>query len=60
MSIETDMLRHDIYGSNGVMYAPKCKKCGEEMKGDGGCSEGCCDDWLCPKCGYRFRSEAPD
>jgi hypothetical protein len=23
----------------------------------GGCSEGCCDDYACPHCGYRFRVE---
>lgn len=27
---------------------------------DGGCSEGCCDDYLCPDCGETFRVECPD
>jgi len=27
---------------------------------DGGCSEGCCDDYYCPDCGTSFRVEAAD
>lgn len=25
---------------------------------DGGCAEGCCDDFWCPHCGVRWRAEA--
>lgn len=27
---------------------------------DGGCSEGCCDDYKCIHCGKCYRIEAPD
>ena len=27
---------------------------------DGGCSEGCCDDFKCTLCDYTFRIECPD
>lgn len=26
-------------------------------KSDGECSDGCCDYWLCPICGLRFKTE---
>ncbi len=29
------------------------------IKSDGGCSEGCCDDFKCTECGYSFRIECP-
>jgi hypothetical protein len=29
-------------------------------KSDGGCSEGCCDDYVCPDCGTEFRVEWAD
>lgn len=42
----------------GVVAKPSC--CDEYMEDDGGCSEGCCDDYKCLKCGTRVRVEAPD
>lgn len=42
----------------GKVQGPQC--CGERMEDDGGCSEGCCDDYKCSKCGYRVRIEWPD
>jgi len=42
----------------GNVTGPKC--CGAPMKADGGCSEGCCDDYRCETCGYRVRIEWPD
>jgi tRNA(Ile2) C34 agmatinyltransferase TiaS len=37
---------------------PVC--CGEQMQDDGGCAQGCCDDFKCLKCGKRIRIEWPD
>jgi transposase-like protein len=38
-----------------------CPKCGSrELKDNGGCAEGCCDDYVCKSCGYAFRIEWPD
>lgn len=34
--------------------------CGQPMDDDGGCSEGCCDDYKCGVCGKRIRVEWPD
>ena len=44
--------------ADGSVYGPKC--CGQKMARDGGCSEGCCDDYRCEKCGHRVRIEWPD
>lgn len=44
--------------SEGVCLPPQC--CGGYMADDGGCSEGCCDDYKCLTCGYRVRIEWPD
>lgn len=43
---------------DGSVHGPKC--CGVKMTDDGGCSEGCCDDYRCDVCGYRVRIEWPD
>lgn len=32
--------------------------CHPESDDDGGCSEGCCDDYRCRVCGKRYRIEA--
>lgn len=42
----------------GICMSPIC--CSQEMKDDGGCSEGCCDDYKCETCGYEVRIEWPD
>lgn len=43
---------------DGSVRGPKC--CGQRMDDDGGCSEGCCDDYKCAKCGHTVRIEWPD
>lgn len=30
-----------------------------DAKSDGGCAEGCCDDYVCPNCGTKWRTESP-
>jgi hypothetical protein len=42
----------------GSVSGPVC--CGERMDDDGGCREGCCDDYRCARCGQSFRVEWPD
>jgi len=42
----------------GSVRGPRC--CGVAMADDGGCSEGCCDDYRCATCGHRVRIEWPD
>jgi transposase-like protein len=35
-----------------------CPKCGTtDLKDNGECSEGCCDDYICNQCKYKFRIE---
>ena len=47
--------------SEGELFPNKCPKCGVgNLKDNGGCSEGCCDDYKCEACGYTFRVECPD
>lgn len=43
---------------NNQCQTPEC--CGEKMQDDGGCAEGCCDDFKCSKCGKQVRVEWPD
>ena len=43
---------------NGKVMGPRC--CGQDMADDGGCSQGCCDDFKCEVCGYKVRIEWPD
>lgn len=38
--------------------APRCH--GERMLDDGGCLEGCCDDYKCAECEFTIRIEWPD
>lgn len=43
---------------NGTLSGPRC--CGQPMLDDGGCSDGCCDDYKCAACGHTVRIERPD
>lgn len=43
---------------NGHVKGPEC--CGQSMADDGGCSDGCCDDYRCSICGHTVRIEWPD
>lgn len=52
---ERTVLPGDPFAPNGIVSAPIC--CGVEMEDDGGCSEGCCDDFKCKVCGKRIRLE---
>ena len=40
---------------DGSVSGPQC--CGQEMADDGGCSQGCCDDYKCEVCGHTVRIE---
>jgi len=44
--------------ADGSVSGPRC--CGSSMADDGGCSEGCCDDYRCETCGKTVRIEWPD
>lgn len=44
--------------ADGSFSRPRC--CGQPMTDDGGCSEGCCDDYKCEQCGHTVRVEWPD
>lgn len=44
--------------ADGSVSGPRC--CGQEMLDDGGCSDGCCDDYKCSACGHTIRIEWPD
>lgn len=44
--------------SNGSVSGPRC--CGQPMTDDGGCIQGCCDDYKCDICGHEVRIEWPD
>ena len=43
---------------DGSVSGPQC--CGQKMTDNGGCSQGCCDDYKCKKCGHTVRIEWPD
>lgn len=43
---------------DGTVSGPGC--CGVKMVDDGGCAEGCCDDYRCTVCGKTIRVEWPD
>ncbi len=58
MSERKTIIDTGFYCTNGVVNTPTC--CGQKMKDDGGCSEGCCDDWKCEKCGKEIRVECAD
>ena len=44
--------------ADGTCSAPRC--CGHDMADDGGCYQGCCDDYKCETCGHTVRIEWPD
>ncbi len=49
----------DLYPNGVRTNMPVCK-CGTKMVDDGGCRDGCCDDFKCLKCGKRIRVECGD
>lgn len=51
--LENAVLAQSLTNKDGSVSAPLC--CGVPMKDDGGCSEGCCDDFKCGVCGKRLR-----
>lgn len=56
--LEKAMLAQSLVNEDGSVNTPQC--CGKPMADDGGCSEGCCDDFKCSACGKRLRVEWPD
>lgn len=50
---ERTLLGHMLSDADGNVRAPHC--CGKPMADDGGCSEGCCDDYKCSDCGKQLR-----
>ena len=57
-AIETWPLTTAQIGEGGHVTGPTC--CGQKMKDDGGCSDGCCDDYVCTTCGRQVRVAWPD
>ena len=55
---ENALLAHALTNNDGTVSGPTC--CGQPMKDDGGCSEGCCDDYTCEVCGKSIRVGWPD
>lgn len=51
--LENAELAQSLTNQDGSVSAPTC--CGRTMADDGGCSEGCCDDYQCEVCGRRLR-----
>ena len=49
------VLPGDPFAPNGVVSSPTC--CGQKMKDDGECYEGCCDYFKCEVCSKRIRLE---
>lgn len=56
--LDKALLAQSLTGDDGSIRAPAC--CGQPMADDGGCAEGCCDDYRCETCGERLRVEWPD
>lgn len=56
--LEKAALAHALTNEDGSVRSPTC--CGQTMLGDGGCSQGCCDDFKCEVCGRTLRVEWPD
>lgn len=42
------------------LFPKKCPKCQGKLVDNGGCGDGCCDDYKCTVCKYTFRVEMPD
>ena len=38
-----------------ALRAQHSRACHPDAVGDGGCANGCCDDWRCPHCDTRWR-----
>lgn len=56
--LQKALLAQRLINEDGSVGRPSC--CGVEMQDDGGCSEGCCDDFKCSICGKNLRVEWPD
>jgi hypothetical protein len=56
--LENAALAQALTNADGSVRSPVC--CGVKMQDDGGCSEGCCDDFKCTLCGDRLRISWPD
>ena len=56
--LENAILAQSLTDQNGQVHAPLC--CDTIMVDDGGCSNGCCDDYRCERCGKRIRIQWPD
>lgn len=52
------VLANNLTDPDGSVRSPQC--CGKPMDDDGGCSEGCCDDFRCSTCGKTLRVAWPD
>lgn len=55
---ENALLAQALTDADGSVSAPTC--CGVKMVDDGGCGQGCCDDYKCSVCGETVRIEWPD
>ena len=55
---ESAVLAHSLDNGDGTVSTPIC--CGHKMLDDGGCSDGCCDDYRCEHCGKKIRVEWGD
>lgn len=56
--LENMVLADNLTNADGTVSSPMC--CGQPMKDDGGCGQGCCDDYRCEICGETIRIEWPD
>lgn len=58
IEFEKAVISHSLINDDGTVRAPT--HCGVSMLDDGGCSDGCCDDYKCSVCGFKQRVEWPD
>lgn len=56
--LENMVLADSLTNADGAVSSPMC--CSQPMKDDGGCGQGCCDDYRCAVCGETIRIEWPD